>query len=73
MKPSKPITAIDLQIYSVLFNKPFASKSSFGEVWSTYSQIGSFTFGAIMAIDMQGSVSISSDDCGFDVAVKKRN
>ena len=68
LKPSKPITAIDAQIYQLAIGQSNGN-SPFGEVWSTYSKINELIFGIVLAIDMRGDFIITPTNCGFDVSV----
>lgn len=67
LKPSKPVTAIDAQIYAKAFGFAYGPN---GEVWSTYTEIGNFTFGIIFAADIKLSYAILPEQMGFDVQVK---
>jgi hypothetical protein len=69
LKPSKPITAIDAQIYA----SALMEKSPFGEVWSTYTKINDLVFGIVLAIDMQGEFIITPKNCGFDILVRRES
>lgn len=68
LKPSKPATAIDAQIYGKALGFAYGPN---GEVWSTYTKIGNFTFGIIFASDIKLSYSILPEQMGFDVQVTK--
>jgi len=47
LKPSRPATAVDSQIYQAAFN------GFRGQVWSTYSNISGWIFGIIFATDFE--------------------
>lgn len=69
LKPSKPITAIDNQLYAEAFSE---KHSPYGEVWTTYSQIGNWTFGIVLAVDLKETLKFSctSLNCGFQTIDK---
>lgn len=66
LKPSKPITAIDQQIYAKALGTAYGPV---GEVWSTYSKISNYTFGILLAADTKGSYTINPKNTGFDTSV----
>lgn len=66
MKPSKPATAIDSQIYA----SAFSDATKFGDIWSTYSLIGGrHTFGIVLAFDVQNPFILTPKNAGFDLEV----
>lgn len=66
LKPSRPITAIDQQIYARALGAGFGP---IGEVWSTYSQISGYTFGILFAADIRGTYVINRQNIGFTTTV----
>ncbi|CAH1277104.1 Hypp9481 [Branchiostoma lanceolatum] len=62
LKPSRPATAIDLQIAQKAFQLDMGPK---GEVWTTYSDIAGLRFGIILAADLQADWNINAVTAGF--------
>lgn len=64
LKPTKGITALDQQIYF----KAFGEKAGInGEVSSAYSIVSGFTFGILLAVDVNGEYKMDSNNLGFKV------
>ncbi|XP_055954459.1 uncharacterized protein LOC126814885 [Patella vulgata] len=64
LKPSKPATAIDSQIYQ----SAFGTGGPVGELWTTYSNIGFIEarhFGIILAADIQNTFQLTPTLAGF--------
>ncbi|KAK7089407.1 hypothetical protein V1264_024716 [Littorina saxatilis] len=67
LKPSKPATAIDDQIYmKALSDRPGPD----GEVWSTYSNVSGLMFGIIFVPEITGQHSITPHKAGFSQMTK---
>ena len=62
LKPSKPITAIDSQIYAKALGSEYGPE---GEVWSTYTMISDIPFGIIFAADMKSSYNMTTNNIGI--------
>ncbi|XP_078674668.1 uncharacterized protein LOC144912809 [Branchiostoma floridae x Branchiostoma belcheri] len=62
LKPSRPATAIDLQIAQKALQLDLGPK---GEVWTTYSDISGLRFGIILAADLQEDWNINAVTAGF--------
>ncbi|PVD22557.1 hypothetical protein C0Q70_18373 [Pomacea canaliculata] len=62
LKPSKPATAIDDQIYTSAFG---SSSGVNGDVWTTFTAISNIFFGIIFAPDITGSYSLTPEAAGF--------
>lgn len=68
LKPSKPITAIDEQIYAKAFGGLYGPT---GEVWTTHSKINNFTFGILLAADVKNTnYQITPKNIGVNVSVR---
>ncbi|XP_070576646.1 uncharacterized protein [Ptychodera flava] len=61
LKPSKPATAIDLQIYRM----SMGSGGPHGEVWSTYSDIAGYRFGTLLWVNVKTPYPITPQQAGF--------
>ncbi|XP_077991614.1 uncharacterized protein LOC144445843 [Glandiceps talaboti] len=61
LKPSKPATAIDLQIYK----GAIGSGGPDGEVWSTYSDIAGYKFGTLLWVNVKTPYPITPQQAGF--------
>nr|XP_006815625.1 PREDICTED: uncharacterized protein LOC102804514 [Saccoglossus kowalevskii] len=61
LKPSKPATAIDPQIY----RSALGSGGPDGEVWSTYSDIAAYRFGTLLWVNVKTSYPITPQQAGF--------
>lgn len=66
LKPSKPITSIDAQIYAKSLGSAYGPT---GEVWSTYSNISRLFFGILFAADMKNTFNIKPSNAGFNTSV----
>ncbi|KAI0227999.1 hypothetical protein LSAT2_021487 [Lamellibrachia satsuma] len=62
LKPSKPATPIDKQILQETFG---GSVGPVGQVWTTYSDIGSWRYGIIFSLELQRGYHIHPDEAGF--------
>ena len=71
LKPFKPATAIDEQIYATAF----LNNNEFGDIWSTYTSyatdIGVLTFGIVLAFDLKSEFYVTQNNCGFQTNVIK--
>ncbi|XP_076448120.1 uncharacterized protein LOC143284887 [Babylonia areolata] len=66
LKPSKPATMIDDQIYKrALGTRGVGGPGSVGEVWATYSVISSHVFGIVLVADLQGPYTITPSMVGL--------
>ena len=68
LKPSKPITSIDVQIYAKAFGSVYGPM---GEVWSTYSNISGIIFGILFAADIKNKFEINPTNVGFENNVSR--
>lgn len=66
LKPSKPITSIDAQMYAKAFGIAYGPD---GEVWSTYSNISGLIYGILFAADMANTFDVTPSFVGFPVDV----
>ena len=57
LKPDKPVTAIDLQIAAMAF-----TAAPFGQLWSTYTNIGDYQFGIVLASELKENDIIPVDE-----------
>lgn len=65
LKPSKAATPIDEQIYTTAF----MNQSDFGELYSTYGNIGLTVFGILLGIEIKSNFYVTPTNCGFDPGV----
>ncbi|KAK7102674.1 uncharacterized protein [Littorina saxatilis] len=65
LKPSKPATAIDDQIYQTALGSNYNGAN--GEVWTTYSAVGGLRFGIIFVPNITGQYSITPTKAGFNM------
>lgn len=63
LKPSKPITSIDAQIYAKALGSAYGPV---GEVWSTYSNVSRYVFGIVFAADVKNTFDVKPSNIGFD-------
>lgn len=70
MKPSKPITALDAQIYANVFTD-LGNFTNVGEIWSTYSTISGFTYGIVFGADIQNTFYVTPTNCGIELSVNR--
>ncbi|KAK7102304.1 hypothetical protein V1264_020541 [Littorina saxatilis] len=66
LKPSKPATAVDDQIYQTALGG-YYNNGVFGEVWTTYSEVGGLRFGIIFVPDITGEYFITPSKAGFNM------
>ena len=67
LKPSKPITSIDQQMYAKALGASYGPE---GEVWSTFSNISNNIFGILFAADIKSpSYQITPKNIGFTTNV----
>lgn len=67
LKPSKPITSIDQQMYAKALGTLYGPD---GEVWSTFSNISNNIFGILFAADIKSpSYQITPKNIGFTTNV----
>jgi hypothetical protein len=66
LKPSKAVTAIDAQMYAIVFGKEHGPD---GEVWTTHSNISKNIFGIIFAADIKSNYFMTTNNVGFNVSV----
>ncbi|KAK7098683.1 uncharacterized protein [Littorina saxatilis] len=63
LKPSKPATAIDKQLWQSVWNNGLGPS---GQVWTTYSHVGhDWYFGIILAAGLTDDFKLSPSDAGF--------
>ncbi|CAF0793390.1 unnamed protein product [Brachionus calyciflorus] len=68
LKPSKPVTALDIQIHNRALGAAYGPD---GEVWSTYSTISNYTFGIIFAADIKNNYNLKPEQMGFKIKENK--
>lgn len=68
LKPSKPITAIDAQIYAKALGSAYGPV---GEVWSTYSNVSNSFFGIVFAADIKNLFDLKPRHVGFNESVSE--
>ncbi|KAK7102302.1 hypothetical protein V1264_020540 [Littorina saxatilis] len=64
LKPSKPATAVDDQIYQTALGGHYSNGVE-GHVWTTYIEVGGLKFGIIFVPDIYGVYSITPTKAGF--------
>lgn len=52
----------------MVYNNPL-NVTNVGEIWSTYSQIGDYTFGIVLGADLQDYFYVTPGNSGFFVGV----
>ncbi|KAK6165976.1 hypothetical protein SNE40_022775 [Patella caerulea] len=65
LKPTVPFTAINKQIQQMAYGNNFGPD---GDLYTTYSDISGYKFGAISAANMKSSYSLSIQDTGLDMS-----